>query len=125
MDQEQNTNPTTPGVQSAPSQNPFPQPMKTEGGGVGPIIGGIVVLIVVIAAAWYFLAGPGTDNTMMLPPATTEGTMPENTDATQPEEADATTEALNNQGSTDDVSSIEADLNATDVGSAGADIESI
>ncbi|KKW36075.1 MAG: hypothetical protein UY81_C0033G0002 [Candidatus Giovannonibacteria bacterium GW2011_GWA2_53_7] len=121
MDQEQNI--PAPEVQPTPSQNPFPQPMKTQESGTGPIVGGIIILVLVIVAAWYFLAGSGPNDPMTLPLVTTESAG--NEDVAVVGQPDATTETLNAQGTTDDISSIEADLNQTDLDAAGVDIDNI
>ena len=81
----------------------------------------VLVIVLLVALAWYFV-GQNQDTVMPMPGMMEESSM----EIANPEvpAVDEATVSLEAQGSTDDVSSIEADLNATDLDSLG-DINNI
>ncbi len=79
-----------------PNQMP-PLGETTPKKSTGPLVAVIVILAIIIIGGLYFL------KTRMSAPIY------------EPTANDAMTESLRNQGSTDDLNSIEADLNATNV----------
>lgn len=83
------------------NQQPTPEAPKTKKeGGVGSIIAIIVIILILIAGGYYYFT---TSITAGLP---AEG------DGAAAEDAIA---ALNEQGTSDNLTDIEADLNATDL----------
>lgn len=81
-----------------PSQMP-PMQGNVEKKSAGPLVAVIIILALIIIGGLYFLKTRSNQN-MYVPAETTE---------------DSVTASLNQQGTTDDLSSIEADLNATDL----------
>ena len=67
---------------------------------MGPLVAVIIILALIIVGGLYFLK-QRSSQPIYTPPATTNG--------------DAVTASLNTQSSSDDLNSIEKDLNATDV----------
>ena len=80
-----------------PNQMP-PLPDETTKKSVGPLIAVIIILALIIIGGLYFLKERSSQP--VYAPATT---------------SDNITDSLNKQSSSDDLSSIEADLNATDI----------
>lgn len=74
---------------------------KTNEGSAGPIIGTIIILVVIILGGLYFWSQ--RDNT----DSATENRV----------------ESIETQGDSDDVSSIEADLEATNVNDLGSELD--
>lgn len=86
---------------------------------VGPMIGLIIILIVIVAGGLYFL--------MNREPLTSQPESLNNNNQTQTESATPppTEETINSQGSSDEVDSIEADLNSfseTDINALDSDL---
>ncbi len=75
-------------------------PMQSQGDkkSAGPLIAVIIILALIVIGGLYFLKERSSQETYV--PA---------------EQSDAITESLNQQGTSDDLGSIEADLNATDL----------
>lgn len=97
------------------NQQPIPEApkVKKEGGSTGSIIAIIVIVLILIAGGYYYF-------TTGINPAG----LPAGGDGAATEDAVA---ALNEQGTSDDLGDIEADLNATDLSGlddASADFES-
>ncbi|OHB15225.1 MAG: hypothetical protein A2605_02820 [Candidatus Zambryskibacteria bacterium RIFOXYD1_FULL_39_35] len=84
-----------------PSQMP-PMQSNVEKKSAGPLVAVIIILALIIIGGLYFLKTRSNQSAYVVPPETTE---------------DSVTASLNQQGTTDDLSSIEADLNATDLDS--------
>ncbi len=113
-----NNNPMNP---SPMNQNPMmgmpPQPMKKEGG-MGSIIAIIVIVIILaLGGLYYFTIGVGQINDNE-PPASTADEL-QNSD-------DPEVQALMNQGTSDEIAAIDADVEATSfagVDGAISDIE--
>lgn len=82
-----------------PNQMP-PIQSQTEKKSAGPLIAVVIILALIIIGGLYFLSERSSQTTYI--PTTTEG-------------GDAITTSLQTQGSSDDLNSIEADLNATNV----------
>jgi hypothetical protein len=82
-----------------PNQMPPIQSSGTNNKSAGPLVAVIIILALIIVGGLYFLKERSSQPTYV--PEVPAG--------------DSVTDSLNNQGSTDDLSSIEADLNATDV----------
>lgn len=81
-----------------PSQMP-PMQGNVEKKSAGPLVAVVIILALIIIGGLYFLKTRSNQSTYV-PPETTE---------------DSVTASLNQQGTGDDLSSIEADLNATDL----------
>lgn len=79
-----------------PNQMP-PLGAETNKKSAGPLIAVIIILALIVIGGLYFLKERSSQPTYV------------------PETSDATTESLKEQGSSDDLNSIEADLKATDV----------
>ena len=79
-----------------PNQMP-PMYAQTQKKSVGPLIAVIVILAIIVIGGLYFLKERSSQKVFV------------------PTENDAITESLNQQGSSDDLNSIEADLNATNI----------
>ena len=82
-----------------PNQMPPIQSSDTNKKSVGPLVAVIIILVLIIVGGLYFLKERSSQPTYV--PEVPAG--------------DNVTDALNQQGTTDDLSSIEADLNATDL----------
>jgi hypothetical protein len=89
-----------------------PAPEKKQ---TGSIIGSIIVVIVILIGGLYFW---GTTNKTDTIDPTID---PETGEPVQ----DIIGDALREQGTADDLDTIESDLNATDINSIDADVESI
>lgn len=83
-----------------PNQMPPMQSSDTNNKSIGPLIAVVIILALIIVGGLYFLKERSSQQPY-IPPAAPAG--------------DSITESLNQQSSTDDLSSIEADLNATDL----------
>lgn len=81
-----------------PNQMPG-MPVQTEKKSVGPLVAVIIILALIVVGGLYFLKERSSQNTYVPP-------VPE---------GDNVTASLKKQGSSDDLKSIEADLNATDL----------
>jgi cytoskeletal protein RodZ len=79
-----------------------------------PLIGGIILIIVIALLGWYLMQGQGA-TTVPLPSSTTTATPQVQQSASA--ETDAATAALSVQGTSDETTAIEADLNATNLNS--------
>lgn len=79
-----------------PNQMP-PMPGQVEKKSMGPLIAVIIILALIIIGGLYFLKTRSSQNYIPTPTG------------------DGITESLNKQGTSDDLSSIEADLNATNL----------
>jgi hypothetical protein len=88
--------------------------MDTEArnGSLGPIIGTIVVLAVIILGALYFWNERSKTDA-------------DDTSATAQNTSTVSADAIDSQSSSDDLDSIETDLNNTDTTNVGADLESM
>lgn len=86
-----------------PSQMPPMQSQPEKKSSVGPLIAVIVILALIVIGGLYFFQMRSSQNTFV-------PEMPV-------EQPDAITESLNEQSDSDDLNSIEADLNATDLDS--------
>jgi hypothetical protein len=82
-----------------PNQMP-PMQTQTEKKSVGPLIAVIVILALIIIGGLYFLKERSSQEVYV-----------------PTEQNDAVTESLNQQSTSDDLNSIEADLNATNLDS--------
>ena len=94
---------------------------------LGPVIGVIIILALILIGGFYFWGEQQAKNAPLVEPAPqNEAVMPSNgqTPAETVEE-DATMMQLQVQSQSDDLSSIEADLNATDFTSLDAGVEEI
>ncbi|MFH0804028.1 MAG: hypothetical protein V1896_00280 [Candidatus Zambryskibacteria bacterium] len=80
-----------------PNQMP-PIPSDTNKKSMGPLVAVIIILALIIIGGLYFLKQRSSQETYV--PAT---------------ENDAITDSLNTQSNSDNLNSIEADLNATDI----------
>jgi len=134
MENSQNTNqepvqttPPTESPQPTPVQETTPTPSDTpqspepnvlgekEHSSVGPIIASIIIIILIVIGGIYFW-GAILNDSGYTPSQDSEAIV----------EDDSKTNDLNNQGTSDDVSDIEADLQATDVdGLEGNDLDLI
>lgn len=125
MENPQNTNQEP--VQSTPVQEVPPTPTEAprspepnvlgekEHKSVGPIIASIIIIVLIVIGGIYFWGAILNDSGYN--PSQDSGTIVED---------DAKTNDLNNQGTSDNVADIEADLQATDVdGLAGDDLDMI
>jgi len=83
-----------------PNQMP-PQFAVEKKSSVGPLIAVIIILALIVIGGLYFL-NERASQTPYVPPT---------------EQSDAVTESLNQQGESDELNSIESDLNATDLDS--------
>lgn len=81
-----------------PNQMP-PMPGQVEKKSVGPLIAVVIILALIIVGGLYFLKQRSSQPVYV--PSTTQ--------------SDGITTSLNQQSNSDELSSIEADLNATDV----------
>lgn len=107
----QNQNPITNGSQ-LPPQMPAPEP---EHSGMGPIAGAVIVIVLLVAGGLYFYGAKLNQEAMMKAiPNMPQETMME--DGTLTETSGDAMVGLPSQSSSDDASSIEADLNAMDIG---------
>ncbi len=92
-------------------------PANTATSSSGMLIGGVIVVLVLLGFAWYMMKEDGEDIAVPAP-TTTTGTTPAETPETQAQaeevKAEAAATALATQGSSDDMSAIDADLQATD-----------
>jgi len=89
---------------SQPTQTP--QPILTaekESGSIGPMIASVIIIILIVVGGIYFWGAVLNDS----------GYVPQ--DDSEIVEDDAKTNELNEQGTSDDVADIEADLEATNV----------
>ena len=93
------------------NQNPFPGTQTNGNKSTVSFIGAVVLVIVLVAAGWYLLRGREAGG---IPSSETVGATGAEEVAAEP---DAATEALSSQGTSDEVSAINADLNATDLNS--------
>ena len=95
----------------APAQSPFG---KTGDGSPTWIIIGFVALLI-LALSWWVM---GRQNGIMEQqvPAVNTSTLPENPEDVPVGAGDTTQAAISAQGSSDELSDIEADLNGTDMG---------
>jgi len=89
-------------------------PVVEEKSPVGPIVGIIIILVILIIGGLYFW-GQRISTTV------DENLTPEEIIA----ETDTSLEALNQQGTSDAIVDIEADLNATDLGNLDAELQQI
>jgi len=80
-----------------PNQMP-PMQGQTNKKSIGPLVAVIIILALIIIGGLYFLKERSSQQVYV--PATT---------------SDSITDSLNQQSSSDDLNSIEADLNATDI----------
>lgn len=83
-----------------PSQMPPVQSQPENKSPMGALIAVVIILALIIVGGLYFLKERSSQQPYM-PPTEQQG--------------DSVTESLNTQGSSDDLSSIEADLNSTDL----------
>ena len=81
-----------------PNQMPPQGPVEKKSS-IGSLIAVIVILVLIVVGGLYFL-NQRASQPSYIPPA---------------EQGDAITESLNQQSNSDDLNSIEADLNATDI----------
>lgn len=99
--------------------NPTPNPVEpvreqsSPESSAGPTIGMIIILAVIVIGGIYFWAQRGET------PSTAGGTWEETLDAS------ADLEAAGTQDDSDETSSIEADLDATDIDSIDADLDTV
>ena len=76
------------------------------------LIGGIILVAVLAVLGWYMLQGQGGAGVALPSTETSQTQTPLTT-----EESDVATEALSAQGTSDETTAIEADLNMTDLNS--------
>lgn len=112
MEQDQNTN--TPPVEQ---NSPFPAPKNTNK--ISLIVGGIVVILALFVLGYYLMQSSQAPENI----PQTEGVSNSETTAEAPA-VDTATAALEVQGTSDEVSAIDADLQATDLSSLG-DVDNI
>lgn len=84
-----------------PNQMP-PMQTQTEKKSVGPLIAVIIILVLIVIGGLYFLKEQSSKKGSYVAPQST---------------GDPITESMKQQGSSDDLNSIEADLNATNIDS--------
>ncbi len=115
MDQDQNIGGTS-APQSAPSANIMDTSTKSN---LAPILIGTVIVVAVMAIILGYMMMGGATSTTVAPVVNTTHTTGTtvNADGTQAAAPDAATTALAKQGTSDDVTAIDADLKATDLGS--------
>jgi len=89
---------------------------QTESKSTGSIIAIIVIVVIIIIGGLYFWGQTVNDDTMG-----SKDTIAEEIASTP----DATTEALKQQGGSDAISDIDADLNSTDFGDFDAELQEI
>jgi len=109
MDQEQNQEQSSGMVEEQPSMEPqtqYDEAAPAQEKSTGGVIGIIIVVIILIVAGVYLF--------------TSRGTSPEDVQKS----ADETTEMLMEQGASDELPAIEADLNA-DLGDLDAELDQI
>jgi uncharacterized protein HemX len=82
---------------------------------IGPAIGIIVIIALIVLGGLYFLSQR----------TTVQNSTQENAESQNEVPPGADLDALQTQNSSDDVDSIEADLNATNVTDLGTEIESV
>lgn len=118
MEPEQNTNTQQP----QQTENAFPP--ATETGSKNTMLVGVIAVIVVLAGlGWYMLESMNTVPPQEMPVALTPETTqvatetPTTTEVTPTTTQDAATAALSTQGTSDDLTAIDADLKATDLNS--------
>jgi uncharacterized protein HemX len=105
-------------METQENQNPpvmnYPQVQKTSS--TGPIIGIIIIIVILVLGGLYFwgqkLSNNSADEQMMA-----------EQDAIAESQSISQTMELKTQGTSDDLSSIEADLNATDLDSLGNELD--
>ena len=135
MEQEQNITPPVaqePAKMTPPPQeNVFPSTEPKSPASTYALIGGLVVLVVIVLGAWYTLMKDKSDVTVLpiypaptvqAPPAVTTPIAPdagETLVAPDATTADSATSAMKVQGTSDELSSIESDLGATDMSTLG------
>jgi uncharacterized protein HemX len=107
MDQMQQTPQT-------PAGNPGEAPREEKS--VGALIGSIIVIVIIILGGIYF---------WMTRQSSTEQTPAQGTATDQSVAPDQQTAALLDQGTSSDISSIEKDLNATDLNNLYAEMSNI
>ena len=90
------------------NNNPMQPLQPVEEKAIGPAIGVIIIILVLILGGLYFWGERMNKNTVMQNPQIEETASP-----------DAQMMELQQQSSSDDINSIDADLKATDVGSLG------
>ncbi|MEK7514233.1 MAG: hypothetical protein AAB587_00180 [Patescibacteria group bacterium] len=83
-------------------------PTPTSKPSMGAFIGIIIIILVIVFGAFYFW-----------------GKMVEEKSGSGAQTADTSVEMLNKQSSSDEVTSIEADLNATDIGNLDKELGSV
>jgi flagellar basal body-associated protein FliL len=105
------------------TNQPFqtPPPMHEEKS-IGPAIG-IIVIIAVIALGGLYFWGQRVEKQKEMTPPTSEATTTNQT--SQNPEFDANMQAMQSQSSSDDVGSIEADLNSTNLTSLGSEATTV
>ena len=87
-----------------------PQSSTPEQKSMGSLVGILIILVVIILGGWYFL----NQRSQEVPFLDEENVR-----------AEASINALETQGTSDELDSIEADLNATDLSDLDAELDSI
>jgi len=83
---------------------------------LGPVLGSIIVVIILVVAAFYVWGSGSNSNNAPADVPQADTTIPA---------TDAATEALAEQGTSDDIAAIEADLEATILDGLDAELEQI
>lgn len=110
----------------APAQNVAPTNSAAvfdEKGGVGPVVGIIIVVVLlVIGGVYYYMQMQG--GTSETAPVVEQQAAPVS-DALPALPPDTATQALKTQGTSNNVSAIEADLNKTDLTNLSSDLTAV
>lgn len=124
MDQDQNT-----GVGGTEVNSPTPTPSTSNAGAQTPLalIGAGIAVLILIILGWYMMHGSTPAADSIPQPIQEQNTAPspiDNTHASATTAPDAATVALSTQGTSDEVTAIDADVQATDLTSLN-DIDKI
>ena len=117
MEQEQNNAQPTPVTPEPVEENAFPSAGTANATSNYALIGGLVGLAVIALGAWYTMKG-STPEVAPVAPFVPEIVVTPTPEATPTTEVapDAAVETMKVQGTSDELGAIEADLNATDMG---------
>lgn len=109
--------------QNVHTETAFPSAKRSEQM-IGPIIGGVILLITFLVAMYFWLGGDAPGSTSVEQPAVGQ---PMNTPqaAQQQAAADPVVAEFSSQGTSDELTDIEADLKATNLDSLGEYMEEI
>jgi hypothetical protein len=105
---------------NAPAQADDTQPNSPKSGGMGPMIG-IIIIVALLAVGGLYYWG----SKLIEQPSSFTAPVPDNLRPVDPITIDGTTNDLLNQGSSDTVEAIEADLDATNLDGLDGELSDI